>query len=276
MTRKFFFSAVLAVSSSTIFAQTTEVKKDVIYYNDVAVASIPHKKSTFTVISPKGDTLFTITLKRSPYYYEYDFPSLNKTVKSVDFYTPGSSKSDSGMTRYQVSQGQYAVIRSESGYIAKKIMEFGLVKDGAINPAGVDLLAQRNPNDIVDQQLAAKAAGDAAAKDQAKKEAAILSAKSPTVDGSGTIWVAGTNNAIGRIVAKDAGKGDVSLTVLNAGGQVVATGTANTSGTRFTTGSDQKQHNVEGVNYFGLSGSANKETAFLDIAKYFVKKEYLK
>ena len=181
------------------------------------------------------------------------------------------------MTRYQTSKGLYGVIRSESNYIARKITEFGLVKDGAVDPAGVDLLAQRNPNEIVDQELAAKADNAAAAKEQAKKEGAILSAVDPSVDNGGVIKSA-DNNVLGRILIKGNNQGDISITLLNQGGQVVATGIATSAGNRFTTTADQKQHAVDGVNYFDFSSKdfMTKNSNLLTIAKYFVKKEYLK
>jgi len=277
--KQLLLSVTFAALSASAFSQKIEVKKDVIYSDDVAIAAIPHKKRQFSVVSPKGDSLFTITLVKTPiYYYEYDFQGINKTVKSVDFYTPGSSKSDSFMTRYQEDKGLYPVIKSETNYIAKKIMEAGLIKNGALDAEAVEQFSKRNPNEIVDKQLAAKAGEAAASKEEEKKEAATLAAVAPSVDDQGVIK-SGANVVIGRITLKDVGRGEMDVSVYNQAGQLVASGATTSVGNNFSTGSDQKQHKIPTLSYADFSSGKDfmrTQDGFLLVAKYFVKKSYLK
>ena len=271
------FSVSIVLSSFSVFSQKVEVKKDVIYADDVAVAGLAHHKSSFFVTSTKGDTLFTITLKREGiYYYDYDFPAIGKTVKSVDFYTKGSSRSDSAMSRYQNERGLYAVVRSESHYVASKIVEYGLVKNGQVDPEGVELFHGKNPDEIVDRQLAGKAGSDSLRKVQDANEARVLAAVSPSVDDKGNI-TNGSNNSLGHIEIGSGKNADIPVRLFNQNGQLVASGTVGASNVQFATSADQQSYQVGGVNRFDLEGDfMRKRDGMLKIVQFFVKKGYLK
>ena len=86
------------------------------------------------------------------------------------------------------------------------------------------------------------------------------------------------NDVIAHIQLRGAGSAEVSITVVNAAGQVVATGSCNSANNSFSTPGDQRQHTVPNLNYFNLAPNVNmlnKQDAFLSIAQYFVKKGYI-
>lgn len=268
------------VLSIPAVAQKIEVKKDVIYVDKQAIAAIPegHKRAEYILLSLKGDSLCTITLStKAPYFFSYDFTPIHQTVESMDFYAPDDRHSDSFAIRMRISSGQFPLLfASKSHFLAKKIVEAGLIKDGVLDTGAVARFALKNQD--AGKLVAEKEAADAAEAADAKHEAAVLASVNPTADDKGVI-VNGQNDVIAHIQLRGAGSAEVSITVVNAAGQVIATGSCNSANNSFSTPGDQRQHTVPNLDYFNLAPNANmlnKQDAFLSIARYFVKKGYIR